>query len=210
MKNWFKRGFDEGSKVMEEERKAKSTGTRSAAGNRFWMPKDSDKNLVFLTDEPFLFMEHQWKENGNWRNWATCLEPLGLPCQRCDDDSNRYQVAAFTVVDCSPWKDKEGKEHRFTKRLFMAKSGIWEKIERERGLLQEDGNTLRGAAFRVFRGKDDKSPGVGEDFKFRKMIDLDNWEFTDIAEYDYAELFAPKLQEDEAEPATTTYDDPPF
>jgi len=195
MKNWFTKGFDAGSKAMENERKAKGSGSRSSAGNRFWMPRDSEKNLVFLTDEPFIYLEHQWKENGSYRNWATCLEPLGVPCKHCDEGHNRYQAAAFTVVDCTPWTDKEGNKHRFTKRLFIAKSGVWEKIERERNLLKEDSLTLRGAAFRVFRGKDDKSPGVGEDFKFRKSIDLSNWEFKEVDEYDYADILAPQIEE---------------
>jgi len=223
MKNWFKRGFDAGSAAMEKERKAKeSGGKRSPAGNRFWMPKDSEKSVVFLTEEPFIYLEHNWKSGSSYRNWGTCMSPLDEPCGYCDLSFNKYQAAAFTVVDCSPWTDKDGNEHRFTKRLFIAKSGVWETIERKRRLLKEDGHTLRGAAFRIFRGKDPKSPGVGEDFEFRKMIDLDNWEFKDTDDYDFAEILMPNVDAMNevvtqfggapvgAASAAPVLDDPPF
>lgn len=196
MKNWFTTGFAAGNEQMDAEIKARSTGRgpTSPASNRYWMPKDSEKSVVFLTDEPFLFLEHNWKQGTSFRNWGSCLKPLGESCGYCEQDMTRYTAAAFTVVDCSPWTDKDGNEHKFTKRLFIAKSGVWEKIERERRLLAEDDNKLRGAAFRIFRGKDPKSPGTGEDFKFRKMVDLDAWDFKDTDEYDYAELFCPDAE----------------
>ena len=213
MKNWYSRGFDKGNEAMEKERKAKESRSKgNAAGNRFWMPADSEKSVVFLTEDPFIYLEHNWKEGSSYRNWATCLDPLGEPCAHCDRGDNKYQAAAFTVVDCSPWTDKEGKEHRFTKRLLIAKSGVWEKIERKRRSLKEDGHTLRGAAFKIYRGKDSKSPSVGEDFEFRKMIDLDNWEFKETDEYDYAEILAPKIggMEGAATPDSSLLDEPPF
>lgn len=166
---------------------------------RYWMPKGATKKIIFLTDgdEAPVLWEHQFKLNGKWQNWATCTKPLGGKCPFCewadknDGEYRRYKAAFFTIIDCSEYTDKKGEEHSYTKRLMCCKSGTAEKIKRKWMRLQEDGKTLKGAMFEVYRTNSDKSPSVGEDFEFIKHIDMESLE--DSTEFDYAELLKPDV-----------------
>jgi hypothetical protein len=146
---WASRGAAAKKRMTaESEKQAKRSaqGEGGRAPSRFWMPKESQKDLIFLDDEPFVYDEHQWEEGGNWRNWCTCGGVIGLSCNGCDAGHKSYLAAAYTVVDCSKWTDKEGNEHRYTKRLYVAKTTTWEIIEREKALLMEDhSKSLTGA-----------------------------------------------------------------
>ena len=51
------------------------------------MPKNSERKIVFLNtggaaDTPIIW-EHNLQLNGSWRNWFTCVEPLGMKCPAC-------------------------------------------------------------------------------------------------------------------------------
>lgn len=161
-----------------------------SAGLRYWMPKGSEKRIVFLTEEPkIIYYEHQIKIGDSYRNFATCMAMSGKPCPLCDMDVQKYQAAAFTIIDTSKFQDKEGKEKKNTKRLFIAKNNTWEKLVRQYRRRKEAGEKLRGAAYLVARGKDDKSPSVGEDFEFIGMVDLSK--YPDTEEFNYREILKP-------------------
>jgi hypothetical protein len=172
----------------------------SQGRSRFWMPKGDTRRVIFLTegDEAPVLWEHQYKANGNWQNWITCLKPLGIECPFCDwseaSDNNefrRYKAAFFTIIDTSEYTDRSGTVHKNTKRLMCCKSGTAEKIKRKWMRLQEDGKPLRGAMFEIYRTNGDKSPSVGEDFEYIKHVDLDVLE--DSVEFDYAEMLKPDV-----------------
>lgn len=197
-KSWYSRGFEAGKEKMDEEEKSRGSGG-AGGGLRWWMPKDMWKTIVFLTNDPFIYDEVNWRENGNWRNWDTSVtaisdeDPYDLL-----DNCNRYAAAGFTVLACDKWTDKEGKEHNYNRQLLVAKSGIWEAIEMEHQLLKQQGKSLRGAMFQVHRSKKDKAPAVGDTFKFERMVGLEAWHAKDasvnVEEFNYVEMLAPNFE----------------
>src|SRR5947208_3063892 len=75
---------------------------------RFWMPADSEKIVIFLTegDQMPALWEHGFCVRGNWKRpgWCTCLTPLGMRCPFCDYANKygkfeRYKGLFSTVID---------------------------------------------------------------------------------------------------------------
>ena len=108
------------------------------ASNRFWMPKGTSRKIIFLTDgdkAPVLW-EHRVKLGGSFKNWFTCVRPLGIPCPLCawaqghNGAGARYKGAFFTVIDTNEFVDKAGKKRSNEKRLFVAKENVAEKLKR--------------------------------------------------------------------------------
>src|SRR5690606_12262234 len=104
---------------------------------RFWMPKESEKIVVFITDgdkAPVVY-EHNFQLGGSWKNWLSCLEPLGIPCPLCqwananNGQFARYKGAFFTIIDTSKFKDRSGKERVNERRLLVAKKDTAEIIK---------------------------------------------------------------------------------
>ena len=56
----------------------------------------------------------------------------------------------------------------------------------------ESDEGLKGAMFKIYRPNSDKSASVGEDFEFRKMIDLST--LPDSNEVDYISLLQPSAE----------------
>jgi len=166
-------------------------------GNRFWMPKGTSRKIIFLTegDKAPVLWEHQIKLGGSFRNWFTCLRPLGVPCPLCawatghNNQGARYKGAFFTVIDTHEFTDKSGKKRSNEKKLLVAKENVAEKMKRKFLRLNEEGQGLRGAMFEVFRTSSDKSPSVGEDFEYIKHIDMSA--VPDPKEFDYASILKP-------------------
>lgn len=166
------------------------------ANNRFWMPRASEKTIVFLTEQPSIaFWEHAMKIGKNFRNFATCLSHMKIECILCalEDKIQKYKAVPFTIIDRSSYTlksgDKAGTTVKDTKRLYVLKSSTWEKVARKAKKLQEEGKSLRFAEFKVFRSKDPKSPSTGDDFEFIRMVSPK--EFEDSTEFDYKTLFEP-------------------
>lgn len=121
---------------------------------RLWMPAGSERFLIFLEDEPTMALwEHSIKLGKDWRNFATCLCHLKLPCPLClftDDPKmpvNRYKMIPMTVIDESEYEikrgEKAGTKVKNQRRLFAAKSGVLEKLSRQAAELKADGKTDR-------------------------------------------------------------------
>lgn len=164
---------------------------------RFWMPQGSEKYVVFLTEgnvAPIVF-EHQVQLGGDWKNWFSCLEPLGLKCGLCEyaEDNNgrfkRYKAMMMTIIDTSEYKDRTGKIWKDQKCLMACKKDTQEILKLKYLDRLEEDEGMRGAMFRVIRTNSDKSCNVGEDFTFKKMVDGE--QFDDIEPFDIAEVCAP-------------------
>lgn len=169
-------------------------------GVRFWMPPGSERNVIFLTDGdkiPIIW-EHAVYLDGSWRNWFTCLQPLGISCGLCDYASvnkgkfRRSRVAFATIIDTHEFEDRAGKKHKNTKRLFTAKKDAADILKRKYKDLITDRHRLRGAMFKIYRSETDKSPSTGNDFTFKKMIDMDK--IKDNEEFDYRTMLAPDVK----------------
>lgn len=167
------------------------------ASKRFWMPKGSERKIIFLTEgnrAPVIW-EHQVRLGGKWTNWFTCVADLGVHCHLCgyadknDGMFRRSKVMIFTVIDTNEWTDKQGKTHKNVKKMLAAKKDTTELLKRKYLKRLEADQGLRGAMFDVYRTSSDKSPSVGDEFTFDKMIDLTALE--DTEEFDYAVELAP-------------------
>ena len=166
---------------------------------RHWMKKNTERRLVFLTNggsAPAIW-EHQVYLDGNWRNWHSCLQTMGMPCPLCQfaaKNKNKYSrkaVRFFTVIDVDGYTNRDGIEVKNQRRLLAAKKGTVEILKRRFATLQKQGKDLRGAMFNVYRSNEDKGPSVGTDFEYMEHVDLSDYPETD--EFDYAELLAPDV-----------------
>lgn len=161
-RSWYDTGYDGMRK--EQDRIDQMSGPR-----RMWMPPDTSKEIVFLDDDPFCIYEHNPKIGGSWKNWLTCLKGISdnPPC--CDKlgERSRYYVGYYTVVDCSEWKDKKGNVYQYELKLLPAKLKTMKKIKRKK----EARGSLVGCMFTTTR-EDKKSPVVGDEFEFKREVDL--------------------------------------
>lgn len=185
--SWYQRGF--GGEPM----KPQSIGYKEGQPRRVWLKRDTSKELTFLDDAPFVFVEHCFNYKNSWNNYETCIAPMGKICALDDlDNCNCSEVAAFSVIDKSSYKDKNGKEHKNEKRLYVVKKGAWEKLERRVKDLRDKGLSLKGATFKVFRGQDSKAPASGDDFEYQGHVDLSKVKDPEkVAPFDYLEIFKP-------------------
>ena len=175
-----------------------STKSSASNTNRYWMPKGSDRTIIFLSDGPdaVTAQEHQLQLHGNWRNWFTCLESSGKPCPLCEwnkehNQFKRYKAMFFSIIDTTEFVDKRGNKRKNLQKILCAKRGAAEIIKRKYLARFEEDEGLRGAMFKVFRTNDDKSSSVGEDYEFVKMVDLSGYD--DTEPHDWAEVLRPDV-----------------
>jgi len=176
-------------------------------GRRFWMPMNTTKTITIVDDVsaifemdgekvklalPFLFHEHNLRLNGHWRNWFTCLAPLGKICP-LDKAKGKLapQVAAYTVIDHDEWTDKDGKKHKDELKLYVVKTSItaFSYLEKKAKQL----GSLRGVTFEVSRLGDNatKCPTVGTNFE-KVEPRYPNGLPNDFQPFNYLEQFKPR------------------
>jgi len=194
--SWFATGYDA---IVEEDTRKKDASRVS----RFWMPQDAEKVVTFVDDDttprevihdgqkyklevPFVVKEHQMQLNGHWRNFFTCLRPMGQTCPICENsDSRASQVAVYTVIDHSEWEDRNGTKHKDELKLYVVKtsSSTYKLLQK----LASKRKGLRGCTVTISR-LGDKSPNVGNSYDFEEKVELDE----SIQAYNYLDCFAPK------------------
>ncbi len=133
------------------------------------MPKGVKKEYIFIDDDPFTISEHQYFADGSWKNWLTCARGVyddPMCCAKLGVKKRSF-VGYLTAVDCSEWQDNQGNKHQY-ELLFFRGTGKALKILESR---KEDHGSLVGAVMSVQR-LEDKSPGCGDDFTFKRMADL--------------------------------------
>jgi hypothetical protein len=161
---WYDQGFD--GMAQEQQRLDEMQGP-----GRIWMPPGVAKQVVHIDDEPFCCHEHNPKMGGNFRNWFTCIRdvhPDNAVCCQMLGDKSRYYTGFLTVVDCSKWQDGRGSWHQYEMRLIQYKMRSLKKLRRKK----EDRGTLVGTLWTLTR-EDDKSPTCGDDWEFKRDVDLD-------------------------------------
>ena len=165
MSSWFIQDEDM-SAVQEEEKRQ----TRKYGPNRFYMRGGETKDIVLVDDNPACVYEHNPRINGHWRNWFTCLQNVedDVVCCRKLGPETRYLAGYLTVVDCSKWVDKKGKEHQFDIKLVQGKIKTLKRWQRKKS----EHDTLEGALFKVTR-EDGKSPSCGDEWSFQRLADTD-------------------------------------
>lgn len=166
--SWYKTGYD--GIAQEEQRLAQMGGPP-----RLWMPVNSTREIVFIDSEPVAIYEHNWKANGSWKNWATCLRGIEESCPGCEvlGETNRYYVGIYTVVDTSEWTDRRGNKHQFEINLLPAKLKSLKKFRRKSAERIEAGGTgLAGCLYRLARdSKED--PSIGGEAEYVRDVDME-------------------------------------
>jgi hypothetical protein len=142
--------------------------------DRFWIPTGQSREIVFIDSLPAVFKEHNAKLNGSWKNWLTCAAPYMsdgdlAPC--CSIIGEPYQVAMYTIIDCSSWTDKKGNSRQYEIKVLPAKYKTAMKLKRKNGDLQPEGKSLSGRLYKVVR-ETDKSPSVGDEYEYVRDVDV--------------------------------------
>jgi len=116
------------------------------------------------------FKEHNLELNGKWFNYFVCLSD-NEPCPICSDPAHSrspaYLIMPMTVVDHTPYVDKNGVTHQFQRKLFMAKRDTFKRLQR----IATKRNGLAGITFDISR-VGDKSAAVGDTFDFIEKTPL--------------------------------------
>lgn len=144
---------------------------------RFWMPKDTEKEITFLDgvvapDGSFNFhsyYEHNIQMNGSWKNWFVCLaQEEQQPCPLCEAGDTARFVGVFSVIDHSEWTDKKGVKHKDELKLYVAKLTTLKLLRK----WATKKNGLVGWRVEVSRSDKDNSPAIGDSFEFLKRFKL--------------------------------------
>lgn len=161
--SWYNQGY--AGMAKEQERLDDLQGPQ-----RLYIPAESQKELVFIDDDPFCIYEHNPKIGGSYRNWTTCVQGAfdDVVCCKSLGPNTRYYCGYLTVVDCSKWTDQKGNAHQYEMRLIQAKLRTLKKFERKKA----DKGSLVGSLYRVSRD-DANSPACGNDFDFVKDGDIE-------------------------------------
>ena len=94
-------------------RKAKE---RQSKPRRFYLPVGVNQPVTFFTEVPHKHWEHNWKEDGSWRNWGTCSD-------RRDKHGNVANIVHDPVmIDGKPVIDEETGEVKTVARVSNEKT----------------------------------------------------------------------------------------
>jgi hypothetical protein len=130
----FKKGYE--ANRQEKERQEKLAENRGKRLFRFFLAKDGDEaDLIFLTEEPVNFQEHNVKGSRNGKdvfNQYTCTQDD--KCELCNDGDRPSFKGAFLVWDCRPFEytDKNGKKQQAegSLKLFVYGTKVISQLDR--------------------------------------------------------------------------------
>ncbi len=172
------RGFMRGASAMahvdeELQREKAAKEARKAQINmpfRVWVPPGETKEVIVVDDMPDFFMyEHQIKnpKTGKWDTYLGCTKAFDV-CPVCEATGKESYYAMFlTVIDLTPYKDRNGVTHKFSRKLMMVKNLSQQKKFIRR--YEKDG-TLRGYKLELNRDSD-KDPTIGGDIEFVEILE---------------------------------------
>jgi hypothetical protein len=161
-------GWMRSAKQMQKEEKEQREANRRP--DRFWMKKSSNTDFVLVdaVEDAACVFEHQYKQDGSWKNWMTCPNAPDSPCCEYLGRKRRSAVYYVTIVDMTEWTDGGGKKHKYEVKLFPAKGGTFEKLQTKE---RERGSSLAGHVIKARRYSDQKSPGVGDEHEILREVD---------------------------------------
>lgn len=133
----------------------------------FYIKPGEEAEVVILDhEEPFFTSLHKVQVNRGGRKFLVnevCLADRGEFCPLCSSTGREGSYTMLlTVLDRRPYKDKQGKTHKVTKRLMPVKGRNLSKFERQ--FNKYDGD-LRGLRV-MCRRNGDKEASIGEDLEF--------------------------------------------
>ena len=200
MSDWYTGGYDEKEEVKQGSNRV----------YRFYLPKPSKRKVtteITIVDgatlelagsdgknrkiaAPFMVREHQFRIDGDWKNWFTCIS-RGGDCAPCQKGNGSYQIAVYTIIDHTEWEDRSGNLHKDEVKLLCVKTSTTTFRALEKRAKRAKKNGLRGVKFEVERSSD-RSVNVGDLYEYVDTVDLPE----DLKPFNYLELFAPKTSEE--------------
>ena len=104
-KNLFKRGF----KALEEEKKRQSEYQKNKSGIYRMYLKEGEANIVFLTEEPVNFYEHNVRNTRNGKEYFDSVTCLGDDCHLCNTGDRPSFKSAWLILDLRPYEYEDKK-----------------------------------------------------------------------------------------------------
>lgn len=163
-----------GLRQMQEEQvkaEAKKAAREASFGApfRYWTPIKATQEIIIVDEAPDFFRhEHalQNRASKKWDNYAPCIDE-NANCPVCAvAERPSYFAMYLTIVDLTPYINKDGDEVEFTKKLLVVKPTQQKKIMR----LYEKYKTLRGMILSMTRD-DKESATIGNDIEFVEFMD---------------------------------------
>lgn len=164
------------AKMREEEKnaEARKEASQQMAGMpfRFFCPVGETREITIIDDGADLFFryEHNLKDkrSGKWNIFTACInENANCPvCKVAERDS--YFAMFLTVIDHTPYVNKDNEEVPWSKKLLVVKSAQQKKIMR----IYEREGTLRGVTLAMTRDGD-KDAAIGNDIELVEILDED-------------------------------------
>jgi hypothetical protein len=171
MTSWYDTGY--GGINREEDRIANMSGPF-----RLWIPPGKTNQVVLIDDTPVAIYEHQWRMNGRWTNFYTCLQGVDDPvCCAEGGEKTRSYIGYYSIVQCTETVDKKGNKYQFELQLLGAKLKILKKLKRKK----EERGSLAFLQFKITR-EDDKSPSCGDEFEAQSEV-TDHAKLFSLANY---------------------------
>lgn len=175
MSGFLKRGAESKNLAQAEQAQAESRKAEQGKPWRFFVKQGESTTITFVDGEldhegylvPPRLYEHNLKIAGKWGNLFVCpaqSEPeAGHRCPICESGARPTLYAAFTIVDHTETKSKDGtKTYKDQTRMLMATPTTYEMLHK---IAQKRGG-LAGATFEVSRSTKDKSPAAGDFYDF--------------------------------------------
>ncbi len=146
---------------------------------RFYLKPEQERTITFLDGgldsdgdlDTICYYEHTMNNPAQKYPKYVCINSpaTGQTCPVCETGNNPYFATIFTVLTHEKWfSKKENKEFEGSVQLFVAKSGVAEKLRKKAKKL----GGLEGATFEVTRSNKDAF-NVGDDFDFVQKNSLE-------------------------------------
>lgn len=173
--------FMYGAEAEEELAKAKRRAEqrREQAGStfRFWIGKNGGTRVLTfldgrLNDRKILAIPYFYEHDVPWegrRAQFRCVRKTE-PCPLCEAGDEPYYAGALTVLEWTPWTDREGKEHEYARRLYIPKIQVLQRLQLRAQNYGESG--LEGLTFAVSRSSP-RDARTGSDFDLRQQNTLE-------------------------------------
>ncbi|MBS7812325.1 hypothetical protein [Roseococcus pinisoli] len=171
--SWLKTGGDSHAAFAEQAAQQEAKKAMLDRAWRFRMQVNEEKRITFLDGSLLAdgrlallsYFEHSVQVNGKWHNFV-CLEAgdeNGDPCPLCMAGDQSTPVAAFTILDHTPYTiqkgDKAGTVIPFQRKLLIAKAGSVKKLQ----MIATKFGGLIGQTIDASR-LTDKDPAIGGNF----------------------------------------------
>lgn len=168
-----KRAEAEKTKQDTRRQQARDQATTPLKPFRLYLKSGDTKEIVILDDaleDLFFTYEHNLKnpQSGYWDIYTGCTKENQV-CPVCEGTNREsYYALMLSVIDFTPYTDRKGVEHEFSRKLMCVKPAQIGKFLR---FVKKKG-TLRGAVFELSRDGD-SDPQIGNDIEFVEFMEED-------------------------------------